>query len=469
MPLIALTVSLFFSGFLIVRDCLRRRSVSVAIWVPTILVMVLASRPASLWVSGRTAKLGIENANELTTSPIDQLFFLSVLVLCLIIATARGMKWGRLLVNNYAVVLFYLYFAVSILWSSDPVGSTKRLIKDFGLLFAIGVIFSEKSPLEAMRAVYVRSAFLLIPLSIVFIKWFPTYGRGYGISGEVELTGVTTQKNSLGEIVLLFSLFLVWDYLESRPPGAKFKLLKTPWELVILLLIGAQLLHLSQSKTALVCTLVGAFLLLRRGKLASSFMSRAVLVGALFLPPLVFYSQRFTETMDPVLHALGRDATFTGRAGIWNRITFDTVNPLIGAGYWNFWGGPGGFSFNIAMDSVIPNAHNGYVDLYLDGGFLGLFILYLMLGTAGSRVIRNIRATRGMDRYQLIRFAVLIAAIIYNLAESAFARISPIWFTTLMMLLEYRFRQSAVVSVKKPERKQSAFQSHHRPPAVVNQ
>ena len=141
------------------------------------------------------------------------------------------------------------------------------------------------------------------------------------------------------------------------------------------------LLRLSQSKSALVCTLIGTFLFLRRGRLASGLANRAdiglcsicsafgVLLAALYRDP------------NPFLHAIGRDATFTGRAGIWNRITLDTVNPLIGYGYWNFWGGPGGFSFNLAIDYVIPNAHNGYVDLYLDGGFLGLFILYLMLGT----------------------------------------------------------------------------------------
>src|SRR5690349_6132708 len=109
MPFIALTFSLFFSGFLIVRDCYRRRrSVSTAIWVPTMLVMVLSSRPASLWVSGRGARLGIEHANELATSPIDQIFFLTVLSLCLVIASARGMKWGRLLTANSAIILFYL-------------------------------------------------------------------------------------------------------------------------------------------------------------------------------------------------------------------------------------------------------------------------------------------------------------------------------------------------------------------------
>ena len=68
------------------------------------------------------------------------------------------------------------------------------------------------------------------------------------------------------------------------------------------------------------------------------------------------------------MHALGRNATFTGRTQIWEHINIDTVNPLFGSGYWNFWGGPGGERINQEMQSLIPNAHNGYLDIYLDGG-----------------------------------------------------------------------------------------------------
>src|SRR6476660_4629913 len=211
MPKIALILSLLFSTYLIVRDCRRRRDVSIAIWIPTIFVMILASRPASLWLSGRAARLGIENANDQATSMVDQLFYLLSLGSSFVIASVRGMKLGKLFSANRAIMLFYLYFALSVLWSSDPTGSTKRLIKDFGVVFLAGLIFTEKDPLQALRAIYLRCAFLLLPLSVVFIKWFPGYGRAYGSGGDMMFTGVTTQKNSLGEIVLLFTLFMVWD------------------------------------------------------------------------------------------------------------------------------------------------------------------------------------------------------------------------------------------------------------------
>jgi exopolysaccharide production protein ExoQ len=465
MPKIALILSLLFSTYLIVRDCRRRKEVSIAIWIPTFFVMILASRPASLWLSGRAARLGIENANDQATSMVDQLFYLLSLGSSFVIASARGMKWGKLFSANRAIMLFYLYFALSVLWSSDPTGSTKRLIKDFGVVFLAGLIFTEKDPLQALRAIYLRCAFLLLPLSVVFIKWFPGYGRAYGSGGDMMFTGVTTQKNSLGEIVLLFTLFMVWDYLETRSAAKKLSITRLPWDLIILLLNGAWLLNLSQSKTALVCTFVGVFLVVRNGTLLSKFVSRLSLVGALTLPLLVFFSQKFSEVLAPLLHALGRDLTFTGRSEIWTHITLETVNPIYGSGFWNFWGGPGGTRVNEAMHGVIPNAHNGYMDMYLDGGFIALALLYFMLIVCGQKIGKFLKVGRDPTHFHRIRFAILISLIIYNLSESTFGRMGPIWFTSLVML--WSFPQKSVVAKVQSRPRRIAESAFDQGPAFV--
>jgi exopolysaccharide production protein ExoQ len=437
MGTIGLSLSLLFSSYLVIRDCRRRRTVSWAVWIPTILVAILSSRPASLWFSGRGAHLSVQMANDVESSVVDQMFYAIVLGSSLIVAFSRRMNWTRLFTSNLALMLFYLYFAMSIAWSTYPLGSTKRLIKDFGLLCVVAVLLTEKDPLEAMRAVYIRCAIVLLPLSFVFIKWYPEMGRAYGIAGEQMVTGVTTQKNSLGEIVLIFTLFLIWDYFEMRSPGTKFQLKRLPWDLIILELCGLHLLHLSQSKTAMVCTICGSFLICRPGWLASRSISRLILAGALTLPFIVIFAQQFASILGPLTQALGRNLTFTGRTSIWQHITLDTVNPTIGAGYWNFWGGPGGDKVNLAMNSIIPNAHNGYIDIYLDGGLIGLTLLFILLLTCGLRIIRRIRVGSPLNRYERVRFAFLVAAIIYNLSESTFARIGPIWFTTLLMMVEY--------------------------------
>jgi exopolysaccharide production protein ExoQ len=442
--IIALTGSLLFSLFMIVRDCRRRRSVSLAVWIPTILVMILASRPVSSWLSNGRTRMAVELANEESTSSVDQVFYLAVLSSALVVVLKRRLRLGRFATDNPAIMLFYIYFALSVLWSSDPSGSSKRLIKDFGLLLVAGIIYSEKDPLDAMRAVYLRCAYVLLPLSVVFIKYVPNYGRSYGLGGEMLFTGVTTQKNGLGETVLLFTLFIIWDYLESRSDAYKRRSMRVPWETLLLLFNAAWLLRISQSKTALVCSMVGIILLWRRRWFGSKLANLAILLGALSLPVLLFSSEEFNDVIGPVLHALGRNTTFTGRTQIWEHISMDTVNPWIGSGYWNFWGGPGGERINEAMMSLIPNAHDGYLDIYLDGGIIGLALLYLVLFGSGTRIARYLASGKDSDHFQRMRFAILIIVIIYNLSETAFARISAIWFTSLLMIVDFRaFRVAA--------------------------
>jgi exopolysaccharide production protein ExoQ len=261
-------------------------------------------------------------------------------------------------------------------------------------------------------------------------------------------TGATTQKNSLGEIVMIFSLFLVWDYLERRSAGAKGLLRRIPWDLLILLYMGAWLLYMSDSKTATICLLLGLGLM-TSGWLASRQIQRVLLFGTLSVPFLLFFTQEFRPTLAPLVEAMGRDLTFTGRTEIWSNVLSGArVNPLIGAGFFNFWGGERGRAVREIMHTPgLHSAHNGYVDLYLDGGLIGLAFLLLLFIMQGHRLIRDSDGSR----YQRLRFAVLIIAILYNLSESTFVRLVPIWYTTLLMLVDFRSvradRDSAHVAV----------------------
>lgn len=441
MAQLALPVCVIFIAFLLARDVLRRKSLSPALWLPVTMLVILASRPLSEWLGGsETASAASVDEG----SPIDRTFYLAILFTSLIVASIRQAKWSRILSANIPIVLLYSYFAVSVLWSEDPLGSFKRCGKDFGFLFVIAVMMSEKRPLEAIRAVYVRCAYVLIPLSVVLIKYYPQLGRAYTIAGDVMSTGVTPQKNTLGEMVFISMLFLIWDFIESRTNGVRRQLGRIPWVLLLLLGMGFWLLDKSQSKTALICVIIGTCLLLRGRRFNTATANRFIFAGALSLPFLVYLSQEFSWLLAPVVEAMGRDMTFTGRTEIWSQINRTTVNPIIGAGFWSFWGSESGAAIKEALHTGIPSAHNGYVDIYLDGGLIGLGLLFTLLLATGRRLIRDIRSSQSkksvppsIQRFHRFRFAILIIAIIYNMSESAFARPIFTWFTTLLVLYEF--------------------------------
>jgi exopolysaccharide production protein ExoQ len=428
-PTLALALSIVFSVWFLRRDSRRRPSISPAVWIPTLLVLALGSRSPSLWL----AAISGDSSATAEGSPLDHVFYLTLAASAFIIANSRGVKWNRLFTLNLTVTLFYVFFAISVLWAENQGGSFKRLIKDFGFLGVVSLLLSEKEPMEALRVVYFRAACILLPLSVVCCRYYPNISRGYDVEGGLELSGVAIDKNHLGESVMVMALFLCWDYMETRSVGAKRS---WKWDSLVLGILATWLMYTSNSKTAFTCMLIGfALMLVRHLRFASSALfSRTLLLVTLSFPVLVLLTTQFRATIGPVLAVLGRDATFTGRTLIWENINLKTVDPLIGAGFWNFWGGTRGLAIIKAINTPVPSAHNGYLDVYLDGGFIGLGILFILLFIGGNRLIK------GHSSMHRFRFAVLIVAIVYNLTESLFARPSVLWFTTLVVLIDFPVR-----------------------------
>ena len=87
------------------------------------------------------------------------------------------------------------------------------------------------------------------------------------------------------------------------------------------------------------------------------------------------------------------------------------------------------------MQTDVPNAHNGYLDTFLDGGMIGVALLAFMLVAAGIRLLHNLR----VSRYYQVRFALLIVAIFGGCTESNFGRLSLLWFATILAIVDFPF------------------------------
>jgi exopolysaccharide production protein ExoQ len=433
-----LILSIICGAWALSRELKRRPGMSKALWIPTLFVAILGSRSVSHWIEGTST--GISN------SPLDEAFFVCVMGGSLLIATSKGVNWGRFFRLNLPLLLVYGYFALSVIWSDAPLDSGKRIVKDFALLFVIAAVMSEKKPMEAIRAIFIRCACFIFPVSLVCNHYFPSIGRGFGLDGSMMLTGVTEQKNTLGEVVFVFSTMIAWDFLERRQvSGMRWKR-ALPLDQIVLLAMGVILLFQSESKTALIALLICIVLSFRRGRLASRSLNLVALSLALSVPILVFFTQRFGEIIRPLVEALGRDMTFTGRTAIWEHITLETVNPILGCGYWNFWGGPGGKAISDMIHWPIPNAHCGYLDIYLDGGICGLIILTIFLVSYGFRLAGK----DARSPFQLVRFGFFAAMIFHNQSESSFFRMGLLWFATLLMIVAFPMKQRRREMVSSP-------------------
>ena len=57
-----------------------------------------------------------------------------------------------------------------------------------------------------------RLSYLLIPLSILLIKYYPHIGKQYDVLDRRQhYSGATTGKNMLGALCLVSGLFFFWD------------------------------------------------------------------------------------------------------------------------------------------------------------------------------------------------------------------------------------------------------------------
>src|SRR5947199_2521873 len=257
---LALFICVVFMLWLLTRDRKLRPMSSVALWIPLLWFLILGSRPVSYWFG---AGLRVETPDDyLDGSPFDRIVFLLLLAMGIVVLVRRGVNWRRIFLSNRWVFAFFLYCAVSIIWSDYPFVSFKRWIKDLGNVVMVLIILTEKDRVKATRAVLARFTYITIPLSIVLIKYYGELGRYLNSTWQTSYCGVTMDKNALGCIAFLSGIFLVWDLMEKRT-SQEVKADRTDLlNRMVLLSMACWLLVKAESSTSLVCFVLGLCIML---------------------------------------------------------------------------------------------------------------------------------------------------------------------------------------------------------------
>jgi exopolysaccharide production protein ExoQ len=420
---LAILLSLLFIAWLWRKDHQQRRELSPAIWIPVIWLMVLGSRPLSFWF-GFTSSGGSLEGNA-----FDRTFYLVQILISMVILARRQFPFGDFSRNNTALFLFYAWLLLTLFWSGYPFVTFKRWFKEIGGIFVMLLILTEKNPMEALKAVYIRCAYVLIPLSVLFIKYVPEFGRAYTNQGGVMYCGVTEQKNSLGEIVLIFSLILIWDMVQSWDDPERKAKRKGFFYPSVVILMGLYCLQISDSKTAMICLVAGTVILVSHRLPLLRTSPTTVFWLCLLGGPTFLGLDKLFKISNTLLAMIGRDSTFTGRTEIWRVVREHPVNPLLGSGYLAYWDKTGVVEIG-DYEAELKTAHNGYLEIYLDGGFIALGLLLLVLLVLAVGIYRNLKQRHHFARLQ---FAFFLVTVLYNFSESTFARRGPLWFSFVLI------------------------------------
>lgn len=427
--------------------------VSKAVWLPVVWFCISGSRPVSAW-------LGMGPGADAANSPLDQFVAVVLIALGIIVISRRGRDINLLFRDSWSIAVYFSFCLASILWSDFPGHGFTRWIRALGDLVMLMVLVTDAQPTAALRRFFSRVGFVLLPISVLLIKYYPNLGRSFDEWGFAVNTGVTTNKNLLGVVAFVLTLGTAWHVLRLLRDRKQSNRARHLLAQCTLLFFGIWLLFAAHSATSGACFTLGVGLMTVTG--LPFIRRRPAAVHALVLAILlsggltVLFGGQGEATK-----ALGRSEDFTGRTEVWEALIPIAPNPIVGVGFENFWFGPRSENLRHTFRHI-NEAHNGYLEVYLNLGLLGVGLIALIL-TQGYR--SAVAAFRRDPAFGSLLIAYILTAAIYSITEAGFRMLNPIWFCLLLSVVAAS-RVTALGRELSQPRQGFAYQPLGRPAAT---
>jgi exopolysaccharide production protein ExoQ len=309
---------------------------------------------------------------------------------------------------NPLLVLLLIWVWCSLGWSVDPETSARRALALTAFTAIACWLVVAYEPAALLR----RLSWVLmaqLTLSLILALGLPRYA--YMPDGHL-LRGIFLHKNVLGQVLVFATVLclLGWELRFLRRTTA--------------LGLGLVVLLAGMAGSASATLLVAFVLVLRfvprilalPGLAATAVM---LLLGAIVgaaLPTGVLL-------LEPLLDLLGRDMTFTGRTDLWAYAArMVELRPWLGYGYATFFDLPSVATYVTDMLKwSSPNAHNGYLEVALGLGLVGLaLVTFFLLGGVAAALRSLVTAGRHRGERVAASFSLLYLAVYLtrNLVES---------------------------------------------------
>jgi O-antigen ligase len=439
-PKVALIGCLIIIGTIIyLFDKKEKREVSWALFLPLIWMCVIGSRNISQFLDpggGDTQDVYFDG------SPIDRWFYTIIIIIGIIVLLRRKISLVEIIRQNIWIFAFFAYCGFSLSWSDYPYVSIKRFIKNIGNIVMVLIVISDSNPKYAFRLLFKWFSYILLPLSVVLYKYFSHIGRGYHrYTGELLITGVTNNKNALGTVCFISSMFFIWNLFlkkEDHDFDGKYEYYGS----CIILLLSLYLLHKSNCSTADVCLVFGSLVLLllrKKNEFISKIKASVYISGFLIV---IFLTTAYQLNIHSLVDVTGHSDTFWGRVTLWSEfVDLSSGSIYFGEGYDSYWLGE---RLKILWDRYWwhpTEAHNGYVEIFLELGVVGLIMFFAVFRSCLNKLIYNME--KGEEN-SIIRFAFFITIMLYNIPESAVKGLHVMWFLFLLVTMEYRFTHSDI-------------------------
>jgi O-antigen ligase len=375
--------------------------------------------------------------------PLNRWIWLGTFTLALPILVARGAMVGRLLAASWPLLVLDLWFALSRVWALDPDVSSRRLAEtlvQFVLLLVLVCGIADHRRLHRLICLA-----CMVTLAVDLATALAAPGYAFDPDG---FSGVHPQKNFAGEIMLYCGLASGSFALLPGQRPARWR-----WALLIAVIFG--LLLLSRSATSLGAALgtpVATVLLARATRLRGTALLAIAAVLLLVLAAGLFAYLVWcgATAADPLLPL--RHVTFSARRDLW-QFMWDEIRqrPLTGYGFASFWAIDEAVQPSLKLGAwfgsdgtIINEGHDGYLDLLVTTGAIGLLLGLMVVGRTFGLAWRVLgHALRAPQRAAMpaatagFHMVFLLAFLVHNVTESdLFAVGLPFGLAFLVCMLD---------------------------------
>ena len=298
-------------------------------------------------------------------------------------------------------LFFTVIFVVSMMATSDAGEEVVSCVR-FTVtgLFAIWICEHMKVE-ELLEAIY-HAQIMYVIAAVSFAVLFP--GLYERMSDQMNaFLGLSDTKN-VTAMILVFGItmqLLLWKIRTARNYSVS-------GFFVGFLALQIFLMILADSKGAM---LYCAIIVLMMMMLGDSVRVNVGLVSVMASIGFLIVAMTMIPMLEPVLNAIGKDATLTGRIPLWSQLLkiIRENHTLIGFGFGHFWYDDEalallhvGFSQNSYLSKLTLGAHSDLMEMWINTGLIGLLSYYAMLIASFSRSIHI-----SSDRYMFCMYYMM--------------------------------------------------------------
>ena len=345
--------------------------------------------------------------NQPVTEAVFALIYLALIVFLVKYRTAAL----RLLLTEKWLAALCVWALVSVAWSVEPEESLRRALALIGTTIAglyLGLHFEPKQQVKVIAWAIGLGAIA----SVVVLIAVPSVG----ITPD-GMQGVYNLKNSLGRMMSLGAFcFALLAIGERRRRAVN----------VVMFLLCCTLLVLSKSATAIVVTMLMVALLQFR-KVLYLRTRQMLAAGAILIPLMAAATFWVVESSEDILRALGRNSSLSGRIPLWQLVLKSiSDHPIRGWGFtafWNSWTGER-VSDTVNWDTAVPHAHNGFLEVWLGLGLIGLALILINLSRNFLFALRVARSNGEVE--YLWPLMLVVFTVLYNVTENSLLTVNSL-------------------------------------------